>query len=120
MTEAELQRNIIDLAKMSGWLCHAERAAMTKRGDWLTPIQGHAGYVDLTMVHPERGLLIFAELKAHGQKPRPEQYRWLDAIANVYSDPDARIRTFVWRPEDLEQIIDILTGHKEARRVSRT
>ena len=51
------------LAKLHGWLVMHTRAVEIRPGVWKTPLTGHPGYPDLTLVHSTRGV-IFAELKA--------------------------------------------------------
>lgn len=58
------------------------------------------GFPDLTMSHPERGL-IFAELKTAVGKPSKEQMEWLRALA-----PWAEV--YLWRPSDLDFIAERL------------
>lgn len=74
MTEAELQNNIIALATSLGYLVHAERPAISRRGKWSTPIQGDPGYVDLTLAR--HGRVIFTELKSENKEVKGEQINW--------------------------------------------
>lgn len=109
MTEAEFQTQVITLAKMGGWLVHAERPAQYQSGRWATHIQGHAGFPDLILLKPSR--LIVAELKVGRNKPTEEQLKWLDyfhAVGLTTVDL-ARIESYVWRPEDMPAIIRTLT-----------
>lgn len=110
VTEAQFQQQIIDLAKMAGWLVHAERPAQYQSGRWATHIQGHAGFPDLVMVRPPR--LIFAELKVGYNKLSPEQSRWLEDLGqnseDVYGMPSNAVETYEWRPKDMATIQRIL------------
>lgn len=101
-TEAEFQRQVLDLAKLCGFLrCHF-RPAMNRRGKWATAIEGDAGFPDTVIVHPIRGRLIFAELKVHPNKATPDQLRWIEALqaAGQYAR--------VWYPDDWPEIEAIL------------
>ena len=62
MLEKHFQQKVITVAHYYGWLVQHTRA-VNSEGRWMTPISGDAGFVDLTLVHPTRGL-IFAELKS--------------------------------------------------------
>ena len=89
MTEDELQRCVIDCAKLFGWLVHHTRPARSAKG-WRTPVQGDAGFPDLVLVRA--GRVLFVELKSARGSVRPNQVRWRDAL------PDERYR--LWRPAD--------------------
>lgn len=104
MTEAQFQVQVIDLAKMAGWLVHAERPAQYRDGRWATHIQGHAGYLDLTLVHAQRKRVVFSELKVGRNKLTSEQERWLQAFRLCGAE------AYVWTPADQAAIIALLTG----------
>jgi hypothetical protein len=53
-----------------------------------------AGFPDLVLVKPPR--LIFAELKAEGKNPTPEQEVWLRALEKLW--PHVEVQ--VWRPSN--------------------
>jgi len=61
MKESYFQSQVIMLAKLHGWLVMHTRAVEIRPGVWKTPLQGHAGFPDLVLVHPAKGL-IFAVL----------------------------------------------------------
>jgi hypothetical protein len=102
-SEAEFQSAVIGLAKAFKWLVHAQRPARTKDG-WRTPIQGDPGFPDLALVHPERGQVIFAELKFGKNTADDNQVRWLDALR------DAGFASGVWRPSDAAKIEEVICG----------
>lgn len=92
MSEAQFTSTVIELAKFRGWLvCHF-RPARTVRG-WRTPVEGDKGFPDLCLARKHR--TIFAELKVGRGKLSLEQQAWADALGDVY----------LWRPEDLREII---------------
>ena len=107
MTERErdFQRAVIDLARLMGWRVHHTRPALTRRGRWLTPIQGDAGFPDLVLVRA--GRVIFAELKCNGVRPTPQQQAWLDALASC-----AGVECYLWTPADWETVVRMLAGGK--------
>jgi VRR-NUC domain len=92
MLEADLQDAVIDTARLLGWRVAHFRPARTEKG-WRTPVAADGkGFPDLVMVRRER--LIFAELKAAGEKLRAEQVDWLAALEH------ADCELYVWRPID--------------------
>jgi hypothetical protein len=105
VTEREFQRAVVELARLMGWRVHHTRPALTRRGRWLTPIQGDAGFPDLVLCRPPR--LILAELKRVGARPTPQQQAWLDALASC-----AGVECYLWTLADWEAIIDTLRRHK--------
>jgi hypothetical protein len=86
MSEADLQRAVIDAAHTFGWMAHHTRPAQYQSGRWATPIQGDPGFVDLVLVRD--GVVLFVELKAEKGRIRPEQMRWIVELGGI-----------VWRPE---------------------
>ena len=105
MTEREFQRAVVELARMMGWRVHHTRPALTRAGEWRTPIQGDAGFPDLVLCRPPR--LILAELKRVGGKLTAEQQAWLEALQAC-----AGVECYLWTPADWETIIDALRRHK--------
>ena len=79
MKESYFQSQVIMLAKLHGWLVMHTRAVEIRPGVWKTPLQGHAGFPDLVLVHPDRGL-IFAELKSDKGKLSAMQIVWSEAL----------------------------------------
>ena len=92
---------MIDLARLCGWRVHHTRPALTRRGRWLTPIQGDAGFPDLVLCRPPR--VIFAELKRVGARPTAAQRGWLDALHAC-----AGVECYLWTPEDWGAIVETL------------
>ena len=99
ITEAEFQRQVLQLARINGWRSAHFRPAKTARG-WRTPCQGDAkGFPDLVLVKPGRpGRLLFVELKRLGAWLTGEQKDWIHALE------DAGAQVFVWRPSDWPEI----------------
>lgn len=91
VSEAELQTNVMQMAKVLGWLTyHTHDSRRSPRG-----------FPDLVMVRGER--LIFAELKRQNGKYRPGQREWLAALDRV-------AESYTWRPIDYLDgtVMDIL------------
>lgn len=90
MTETELQDAVVQMANLFGWrVCHF-RPAKTDKG-WRTPVQGHIGYPDITLV---RERIMFVELKSDKGKLTHDQMEWARAIE------DAGGEWHVWRPAE--------------------
>ena len=107
ITETQFQQQVIQLAKLRGWLVHHTRPARIKvRGveTYRTPIAGHTGFPDLVLAR--RGRVVFAELKAQAGQLREDQIRWRDAMCPP--ERQAFCGWFVWRPSDWAEIERIL------------
>lgn len=66
-TEAEFQKTVIDAATTLGWKVHHETFSLGTK----------PGYPDLTLAHPNHGVL-WLELKGPRGKIYPEQQEWCD------------------------------------------
>jgi hypothetical protein len=86
VTEAQFQRQVIDLAKLAGWRVFHPRIS----------IQSVPGWPDLVLV---RDRILFRELKSESGQTTPEQDAWLAALTAAGAD------AAVWRPADLETTI---------------
>lgn len=92
--EERLKLAVLDLCKHLGLKVAHFRPGMTKRGNWVTAVQGDGkGYPDLTIVGP--GGFMWRELKDDGKYPTPEQKAWLADLTAAGADAD------VWKPKDL-------------------
>jgi len=102
LTEAQWQRQVTQLAELFGWTWAHFRPAMTSKG-WRTPVSGPmgAGFPDLVLVRG--GRLIFAELKRQAAVLSIDQQRVVTALSQV-----DEISAYVWRPADLDAIVEIL------------
>ncbi len=101
LTEAEFQRQVIEVAHIFGWRVAHFRPAMTQRGTWITPVQADGkGFPDLVMVRGER--LIFAELKQDKARLTAEQIGWLDELSATKAE------VYTWRPSTFDFIMDCL------------
>lgn len=93
LTEAQFQSTVEFIAQNHGWLCYHTRDSR----------RSNPGFPDLVLVKAGRSV-IFAELKTNTGKLRPEQRAWLSALN------DAGASTFIWRPDDIDDIDDLLTS----------
>ena len=103
MTEAQLQQQIIDLARLYGWRVAHFRPAWSRDGKrCMTAVQADgAGWPDLTLVKGSR--LIFAECKSDTGKVSQAQQEWLDALKKTKAE------VYLWRPADWLTLQEILT-----------
>lgn len=98
LSESEFSSTVVGYAKWRKWLVVHYRPAKTARGAWVTPLEGHPGAPDLLMARA--GVVLFAELKRHGEKPRPAQKTWLTALGSYGR---------LWTPGDWPQIMEELS-----------
>jgi len=100
VTEREWQRQVTQAAELFGWTWAHFRPAMTSKG-WRTPVSGPmgAGFPDLILARGER--LILAELKVQDGRLTPAQRDVLDVLRHA-------VEVHVWRPTDLEIVLDVL------------
>lgn len=94
MTENDLLKTVIDMARLFGLTVAHFRTAQAKSGNWVTPVQGDGkGYPDLTIVGP--GGVLWRELKSARGVTSPEQRTWIAKLIGAGQD------AAVWKPEDL-------------------
>lgn len=100
ITEHEFLRQVLEYARLHGWLCAHFRPARTAQG-WRTAVQGDGkGFPDLVLV---RDRLVAAELKrSRRERPRPEQVAWIGALRA------AGVEAHCWAPEDWAEIERVL------------
>lgn len=95
-TERKLQEQVRTLARLHRWEVY--HTFDSRRSD--------PGFPDLVMV--KRGYpVLFAELKARTGKLSPAQQEWLAALRST--PRDRGVETYVWRPDDWEQIVRVLS-----------
>jgi len=95
-TEAQFQRQVIQLAHLLGWRSYHTHDSR----------RSAAGFPDLVLCRERGGVprLIFAELKVRKNRLSDEQQAWLTALVNTGAE------AYEWRPEDFDDIRDLLTG----------
>lgn len=92
MTEVDLLRTVVEMAKWNHWLVHHQRPARTEKG-WRSAIQGDSGFPDLVLARD--GRVLFVELKSERGRLSDGQLRWQGALTG-------RGRWKLWRPRDLD------------------
>jgi len=90
LTEAQLQRQVIEYAKILRW-----RVYHPFLSKW-----SEKGFPDLTLVRGDR--LVFAELKRENGKVSDTQVEWLDLLSDTCAE------VYVWRPSDWDAIAAVL------------
>jgi len=100
MSERELQRRVMRMAKHYGWRrAHFKAAPLKNRGGrYVTPQDGEAGFPDCVFVRD--GRLLFVELKAEQGVISDGQLAWLHELRQVVLQSLGAVRVFVWRPQD--------------------
>jgi len=97
--EEQFFDQVIDLAHLYGWQVAHFRPARTKWG-WRTAVSANgAGFPDCIFL---RERVIYAELKSENGQPTPEQYEWLENLA------EAGQEVYLWRPSDFDEIVKVL------------
>lgn len=100
-TERDFTARVIGLARSHGWLVLHIRPALTRAGNWVTPVAGDGtGYPDLTIA---RDRLLVRELKTAKGRLTPAQRLWLERLTAAGVDAG------VWRPSQWLEIVDTLT-----------
>lgn len=112
--EREFTRWALKAARERDWLAaHLSNMTVVRRRDGQTmavPDKNADGFPDLVLVHDEHGLIL-AELKMQRRKPDDAQRRWLIALER------AGVRVYVWWPDDVDEIVDVLEGRPPSRRL---
>lgn len=62
------------------------------------------GYPDLTLIHAERRVILWVEVKRHDGIVTPAQERWREGIRAAGGDHR------IWRPQDWDEIVATLKG----------
>lgn len=94
MREADWQRTVEELCKATGWIgWHHQLSTGTR-----------AGLPDLELLHPHKKLHLRAELKTARGVLSAEQVATLDLIERC----NPGIALYVWRPDDLPEVSEIL------------
>lgn len=100
--EKDFLQQVIDLARLRGWLVTHFRPAQNRRSVWATHLAGDPGSPDLIAV--KAGRVVVAELKSERGRISPEQHVWLEAWRAVEQGSQRVVRVFLWRPGDWPEI----------------
>lgn len=84
MTEAELERGVVELARLLGYRVAHFGIGLSQKG-WRTPARADAaGFPDLVIVG--NGRVLYRELKVGKNRLTVEQGEWLEALAECGCD----------------------------------
>ena len=93
ISEKQLERAIVEMARFYHWMVFHARPAQTQKG-WRTPVAYDGkGFPDLTLVGAR---VVFAEIKAKGGKLSPDQIRWREQIQKAGGE------WYLWTPTEWE------------------
>ena len=95
LTESEFQRQVTDLARMTGWRCNHTRRTIGKGNRWVTATSV-TGWPDLFLYRPGEHMAV--ELKTDKGHLTSEQWAVLGDLAA------SGVETHVWRPSDWDEI----------------
>lgn len=112
MTENDLQRAILDAARILGWRAAHFRPCRTGKG-WRTPVEGDNGFPDLVLVRGgHRPRLMLLELKSDTGTLTADQLRWQNDLLEVVDGLEAfapelagLVEYHVVRPADLDEVL---------------
>lgn len=97
--EADWQRDVIKLAHTLSWKVAHFRPAQTTKG-WRTPVSADGkGFPDAILV---RDRILAVEFKNENGKLSEDQLEWIAALEV------AGVETYVWRPQDLDEVMRVL------------
>ena len=108
MTEKDLSKKVIKLARAEGWLVAHFHASMSPKGNWSTPVAADGkGFPDLVLV---RERVLFVELKGEKRYPGPEQRQWIERLQGAGAE------VYIWKPRDLESglVEELLSDWRQA------
>lgn len=111
LSEASMQRTIIEAGQWYGFRVAHFRPAQTARG-WRTPVEGDAGFPDVVLAL--HGLAYAFELKSERGKLSPEQLAWGDELRGP--NGVSVLEYGVVRPSQLDDVLALLERSAAARR----
>ena len=103
LSEAALQRTIIEAGQWYGFLVAHFRPAQTARG-WRTPVEGDAGFPDVVLARNGRAFAF--ELKSERGRLTPEQEAWGDELTGPRGV--STLDYAVIRPSQLDDVLVLL------------
>lgn len=101
MLEKDFAKRIEALLNLFGWIWKHDLPAVRQSGRWATAMKGMSGFPDYIAVRGDR--VVCAELKNESGRLSTNQKLWIEALEN-----SGRVEIYVWRPKDLESIVEIL------------
>jgi hypothetical protein len=81
ITERDLERGVVDVARILGYKAAHFRPAGVRGGKFVTPVAYDGkGFPDLVLVRDDPGRVIYLELKVGKNTLTPEQADWLELL----------------------------------------
>jgi hypothetical protein len=103
--ERDVQNTVLEAAALGGWRVAHFRTAMTRSGQYITPVAADGkGFPDLLLV---RDRVMAIECKSATGRMSPEQKEWKAAFEN------AGVEALVCRPDNLQEVCDELVARDE-------
>lgn len=113
INEKEFQTEVMNTARATGWSVRhfhdSRRQVVDSNGHKrLVGDKDAAGWPDLAMWHPSRGVVI-AELKGPKTPVSPDQTKTLESLAvtamSMAIGEQPKLRVHLWRPDDFPGIV---------------
>jgi len=95
LSERAFQQAVLRMAKGCGWYAYFTKDSR----------RSPSGYPDLTLVHPERRIALWVELKVPGGVLTLQQQHWLAVLGQV-----EHTEAYLWTPQEWEEICQTLRG----------
>lgn len=110
--EGDYQAGLIQCAELTGWrayhVANVHGQLRSRTGE---------GFQDLNLVHGERALIVYAEIKrlpstskAKKAHPTDAQKAWAEAVALAARFCPDRVFSVLWRPEHYDEALRFLSG----------
>ncbi len=101
MLERDFAKQVEGIFNLFGWTWKHDLPAVRQSGRWATAFKGMPGFPDYIAVRNER--IICAELKNEKGRLSTGQKAWIEALTQT-----EKVEVYVWRPDDLNGIIETL------------
>jgi hypothetical protein len=99
--EKDFAKQVESIFNVFGWKWKHDLPAQRQSGKWATALSGSKGFPDYIAVRGNR--VICAELKAEKGRLTEYQKDWINLLEQT-----GKIEVFVWRPSELDKIVDTL------------
>lgn len=101
MLEKDFAKQVESVLNLFGWTWKHDLPAVRQSGRWATALSGAKGFPDYFAVRGKR--IVCAELKNEKGRLSVEQKQWIELL-----QASGQVEVYVWRPQDLKDIIEIL------------
>jgi len=104
--EADLDKSVLEVAHLFGYLAVHSRPAWSKEGKCSTPLMGDSGAPDWLLARKRDHRIVFIETKSSKGKFSKEQKAWQKAIGDMEDFEGGEY--YVVRPQNWDEIIEAL------------